>query len=196
MIEQKLLGELGNLRGGYNYRTAQEFKVGADANKYQALQVNSLTENGQIDWLNLSPIYFDKNPTPYLLKSGDVLFPLRGIRTLAIAVFDPPKDIMAVGHWAILTPDNKQVDSTYLVWYWNHPDICKQRENELSKGSNIQFISMQDCKNFKVDLPSLVKQQQIARIAELRVQERELVKKIEILKDRLIDTATMQLVSK
>ena len=194
MIKEESLGELGFIRSGYNYRTAQELAPGNDAN-YQALQVNAITDDARLNWDNLTPLRFDGNAEQYSLRSGDVLFPLRGSRTLAVEVFDPPKNVLAIGHWAIFTPDRERVDSTYLVWYWNHPDICKRRGYELSKGSNIQFISMQDCKKFKVTLPTLGKQQQIAKIAELRMQERELVKKIEVLKDNLIDTVMMQLIT-
>ena len=192
MTKQQLLGNLGNLRSGYSYRSAQDLAPEDNAN-YLGVQLNNLTDDGQLDWSNVNPINFDGNPQKYLLKNGDVLFPLRGSRTIAVVVTDPPKNALAVGAWAILTPNYSEVDSTYIVWYWNHPDIHQRREHSLSKGSKIQFISMQDCKNFEIDLPPLAKQRKIAEIFELRRQECELVKRIEILKDKLIQTATMQL---
>jgi Type I restriction modification DNA specificity domain len=195
MTKQKLLGELGHIRIGYSYRSAKDLESGDHPN-YQALQLNALTNEGLLDWSKLSPIYFKGNPEQYVLRSGDVLFPLRGSRTIAVVVEDPPPNVLAVGAWAILTPEDRQVNGTYLVWYWNHPDISKQREHKLSKGSKIQFISMQDCKDFTIALPSLANQQKIAKIAKLRRQECELVSKIELLKDKLIDAATMQLVTK
>ncbi len=195
MTKQEILGKLGHIRSGYSYRSAKDLESGDNPN-YQALQLNALTDEGRLDWSKLSPIYFDGNPEQYLLRSGDVLFPLRGSRTIAVVVEDPPPNALAMGAWAILTPDCRQVDGTYLVWYWNHPDISKQREHKLSKGSKIQFISMQDCKDFMIDLPSLDKQQTIVKIAKLRRQECALVSKIELLKDKLINAATMQLVTK
>jgi hypothetical protein len=192
MTKQELLGELGHIRSGYTYRSAKDLESGDNPN-YQGLQLNALTDEGLLDWSKLSDIYFSGNPEQYTLRSGDVLFPLRGSRTIAVVVEDPPQNTLAVGAWAILTPDVRRVNGSYVAWYWNHPDICKQREHKLSKGSKIQFISMQDCKDFTIDLPSLAKQQKIAEIAKLRRQECELVRKIELLKDKLIDTATMQL---
>ena len=192
MTNKQLLENLGSLRSGYSYRSAQDLAPGDNAN-YLGVQLNNLTDDGQLDWLNVNPIYFDGNPQKYLLKNGDVLFPLRGSRTIAVVVTNPPKNALAVGAWAILTPDPHKVDSTYIVWYWNHPNIHQRREHSLSQGSKIQFISMQDCKNFEIDLPPLAQQTKIVEIAELRRQEYELVRKIETLKDKLIQTATMQL---
>ncbi len=191
MSTGQLLKNLGKLRSGYHYRSAKDL---AEGDPYQAVQLSALTEDGRLDWSVLEPIRFEGSPDPYRIQSGDVLFPLRGSRTVAAVAIDPPADALAIGHWAILTPDPRQVDSTYLAWYWNHPAICKRRDYEMSKGSNIQFISMRDCRNFEVHLPSLQQQQHIARIENLRQQERILVQQIEALTDRLIDAATMQAV--
>lgn len=191
MTKHYLLEELGQIRNGYSYRFAKDLEPKDDWN-YQAVQLSALTEEGDIDWSKLEPIRFDGNPAQYLLHPGDVLFPLRGSRSCAAVVRDPPKDALAVGHWAVLTPDPTMVDSAYIAWYWNHPDVAKRREREMSKGSNMQFISMRDCRGFSVDLPSLVRQQQISRVAYLRRQERELVQKIETLKDQRISAMTLQ----
>lgn len=189
------LGDLGDLRTGYQYRSAKDIEP-RDNSSYCAVQLNSLTDDAQINWDGLEKIHFDINPEPYLLKSGDVLLPLRGNRTLAVVVRDPPSGALAVGHLAILTPDVQKVDSDYLAWYWNHADICKRRENELSKGTNIQFISIRDCRKFAIALPNLEKQRQIARIAKLRRREQEIVKKIELLQSKLIDVLTMRAVTR
>lgn len=195
MTKRYLLGDLGHIWSGYSYRSAKDLEPKDDPN-YQAVQLNALTEDGQIDWSKLEPIRFDGNPDLYLLHPGDVMFPLRGSRASAVVVRDPPDDALAVGHWAVLTPDPKKVDGAYIAWYWNHPDVSKRREYEMSKGSNIQFISMRDCRSFMVELPSLACQQQISRVADLRRQERELVQRIELLKDKLVSAATMQAVAK
>jgi hypothetical protein len=47
-----------------------------------------------------------------------------------------------------------------------------------------------------IALPTLEKQRQIARIAELRKREQELVKKIELQKSKLIDVLTMRAVTR
>jgi len=195
MTRRCLLGELGQLRSGYSYRSARDLEPEDDAN-YQAVQLSALTQDGQIDWSQLERIRFDGNPKQYLLHSGDVLFPLRGSRTLAAVVQDPPNNALAVGHWAVLTPDQEKVDGEYIAWYWNHPDVSKRREHEMSKGSNMQFISNPDCRSFMVELPSLARQQQISRVADLRRQERELVQRIETLKDKLVSTATIHAATK
>lgn len=183
------LNQLGYLRSGYHYRSVQELQSG---DPYQGVQINAITEDGLLDWTNLEPIQFTGFPKQYRIQAEDVLFALRGSRTLATVAINPPDDVLAVGHWAILTPDVTQVDSGYLVWYWNHPAVSKRREKMMSKGTNIQFISMQDCRNFEVQLPSLQQQRQIARVAELRQQERQLVRRIEDLRDTLVYAATMQ----
>ncbi|MCM1983700.1 MULTISPECIES: restriction endonuclease subunit S [Cyanophyceae] len=183
------LQDLGHLRSGYQYRSAKDLESGEP---YQAVQLGVLAANGELDWSSLEPMRFEGDPKQYLLRTGDVLFPLRGGRTAAVAIKNPPEDAFVVGHWAILTPDSAKADGTYLAWYWNHPAICKRREYEMSKGSNIQFISMRDCRSFKVQLPPLERQRQVARVAELWQQEQKLTGRLEELKDKLINAATMQ----
>ncbi len=60
----------------------------------------------------------------------------------------------------------------------------------------LPLISIRDCRKFMIALPTLEKQRQIARIAELRKREQELVKKIELQKSKLIDVLTMRAVTR
>ena len=190
MTTRQLLKNLGELRGGYHYRSARDLEPGDDAN-YRAVQLGSLTEDNQIDWDSLEPIHFDGDPKRYLLHDGDVLVPLRGIRVVATLVEEPPNDALVIGQWAILSPNSHVIDSRYLVCYLNHPRM-QHRLTSLSRGSGIPFISMKDISDMKVHVPPLMRQQQIARVAELRQQERKLTSRIEELKDKLINAATMQ----
>lgn len=188
------LDKLGHLRSGYNSRSTLDLKTWEE-HRYLGIQLSAQMQDGQMDWSKAYPIHFEGNPKRYLIHDDDVLFPLRGSRTIAVVIRDSPKNTLAIGNWVILTPDVSKVKSAYVAWYWNHPYIARRRENDLIKGSRTQFMSMRDCRDFKVQLTTLERQQQIIKIDELRQRERELSEKIEHLKDELVNAATMRLVT-
>ena len=190
MTARQALKTIGDLRSGYHYRSAKDLQPGDDA-KYRAVQLGSLTEDNQIDWGNLDLIDFKGDPERYLLHDGDVLVPLRGMRMLATLVKQPPDNALVIGQWAILSPHPGLIDSRYLTGYLNHP-LMQHRLASLSRGSGISFISMKDLSDMKVHVPSLGRQQQIARVVELRQKERTLIGQLEQLKDKLVNAATMQ----
>ena len=190
MTTRQVLENLGELRSGYHYRSARDLEPKDDPN-YRAVQLGSLTEDNRINWDSLEPIHFDGDPKRYLLRDGDVLVPLRGMRVVATLVEQPPADAFVIGQWAILSPNPKLIDSRYLTCYLNHPRM-QHRLAHLSRGSGISFLPMQEFSKVKVHVPPLMRQQQIARVAELRQQERKLVNQLEELKNTLINAATMQ----
>lgn len=190
MRSLKPLQQLGDLHSGYQYRSRTTLEQG-QGKAYGFLQLRDIEAGDRINWDKLDQINFEDNPQSYILKHRDVLFPLKGGKLKAILVEQPPMQVIAAGHWAIITPKSELIDSEYLVWYLNHPHTVQQME-KLLRGSNIQFISMGDLRNFSIHVPSLERQKQIVTVARLRQRERDLVTQLELVRDQLIDAKTMR----
>src|SRR5688572_22782904 len=118
-MRQLTLGDIGEFRGGFAAREGlvRDYLPG----RWRALQATDFAPDGSVSWTKLRWVQADGNPAKYMVAEGDILIPLRSQAVMARAVLDVPIGVVAVGPWALLTPDRSIADSAYLSWYLNHP---------------------------------------------------------------------------
>lgn len=183
------LDGVGAVRGGYvaSKATADHPK----ANYVRALQAADVADDGAIDWDALRFVAAISDAGRYGIKDGDVLLPLRSSRTTAVVVRQVPPGVIAVGHWAIVSPDSAMVDAEFLAWYLNHPATAPRLAG-LMRGTKLQFLSLTDLRSFEVELPSLAVQHSIARVHALNERISDLEQELVAARKQFVDTVTME----
>ncbi len=126
------------------------------------------------------------------LRPGDVLFPNRGTRTTALAFhLDEPRIIVGPQFFIVRT-DRKRVLPEYLAWFLRSAE-ARTHFASRRKGTYVQIIQRTDLADLEIPLPPLGKQRQIAELAALTLQERELTERILQLKWQYTNEYLLQL---
>jgi len=134
----------------------------------------------------VEPIF---DPSRYQVREGDVLIPLRSARPTAVVARHVPPDVIAVGHWAVISPEPTVADPDYLVWYINHPATAA-RLNWLMRGTSLRFLSIGALRDFEVELPSLDLQRRIVRVHTLARRVTDLERQLAAVREQLLHSLT------
>ena len=151
---------------------------------YRFVRIGDISQDGTLrskDFLRIEP----NEPVheELWLRPGDVLFPNRGTRTTAFAFnLDEPRTIVGP-QFFIIRPNRKIVLPEYLAWFLRSSQAGAHFESRR-KGTYVQIIQRSDLAELEIPLPTLAKQLQVAQIAELARQERELAERLLQLKSR------------
>jgi restriction endonuclease S subunit len=159
------------------------------------LQASDVRRGGSIDWDRLPAKQFAVSMARYMVREGDVLLPLRSVRFSAVVARRVPANVIASGHWALLTPDAQTIDADFLAWYLNHSSTSA-RLGRLVQGSKIQFLSISTLRDFEIELPPLPTQLQITRVQALHLRVRELEQQLTDCRTQLIEALTMALLQR
>lgn len=182
------LDQVGNVRGGYVAATATVDR--REASSVRALQAADVAADGTIPWDALGFVAASPDGGRYGINQGDVLVPLRSVRTTAIVVQQVPPGVIAVGHWAIISPDPARADPEFLAWYLNHPATAPRLAG-LMRGTRLRFLSLTDLRRFEVELPPLPTQRRIARTSALHARVVHLEREQAAARKQLLDAATL-----
>lgn len=181
------LAGLGPVRGGY----VAPGRSAADAGgRFLALQAGDIAPDGTIAWAALSRVTPVFDASRYQVLEGDVLVPLRTVRPTAVVARGVPPEVVAVGHWAIVSAEPGFADPDYLAWYLNHPATAA-RLSSLMRGTNLRFLSLTALRDFEVELPPLEVQRRIARAHALNERVVELERQLAAARKQLVDSLTM-----
>lgn len=159
-----------------------------------AVMAKDIDTSFRIDASSLVRVTPDTDPTPYLVREGDLLFLSRS-RYGAAAVYDVPQNSFAVGSIFILRVDPSRVHPKYLAWYFALPETqraLRQREN----AGKMPFLRKSELSQFAVPVPPLDVQQTIAAVSDLRLRERQLVTQLEHLRQETVDGALLHAATK
>ena len=151
---------------------------------YRFVRIGDISQDGTLrskDFLRIEPN--EPIHEELWLRPGDVLFPNRGTRTTAFAFnLDEPRTIVGP-QFFIIRPNRKIVLPEYLAWFLRSSQAGAHFESRR-KGTYVQIIQRSDLAELEIPLPTLAKQLQVAHIAELARQERELAERLLQLKSR------------
>lgn len=184
------LAALGPIRSGYVLPHLGEKKRRAlPGAPWLALQARDVAPDGTIAWGALSRVEPIFDPSRYQVREGDVLIPLRSARPTAVVARHVPPDVIAVGHWAVISPEPTVADPDYLVWYINHPATAA-RLNWLMRGTSLRFLSIGALRDFEVELPSLDLQRRIVRVHTLARRVTDLERQLAAVREQLLHSLT------
>ena len=119
-----------------------------------------------------------REPRPYIVRHGNVLFMARGRRRSATLIEELPGSIplLALYHFFILRLDRTLVDPGFLVWMINEGPVRDSLARVTVSGTGIPVVSRQDFGELKLDLPPLERQAEISRLYRLSVREARLAR--------------------
>jgi hypothetical protein len=186
------LAEIASIRGGLP--SVEILPAGRDqATKpgaYRVLQSRDLAQDGSVAWTSLPLANAGRNPERFLIYEGDVLLPLRSSRPRALVARGVPEDVMAVGQWALITPNAGVLEPDYLAWFLNHP-VTAARLGRVMKGGTLPFLPLADIRAFEISVPALETQRRIVRVDALHARLSLLERELADARTRLVDAATM-----
>ena len=178
------LRDICSVHSGYTLRGRLE----PAATGVLIIQQGDFDTNGALDLESL--MRAEAPPGHYELMPGDVLFRSRGQRTLACVVpIALIESAIAVMPMFIIRPMSGKIDSRYLAWTLNQHE-AQLHFRQSSQGQTIQMISKRVLEDTPIVLPPLLKQRQIATIADLSAQQETLERR---LTDRRYTLLSLQL---
>ncbi|TWI79032.1 type I restriction modification DNA specificity protein [Lacibacter cauensis] len=149
------------------------------------LQVKHFDENGHLQEALHPDLKANKVTEKHLLKQGDILFAAKGAKNFA-AIYEShnPPAVASTSFFVIRLYQNGILPA-YLAWYLNHPTTMTFLK-EQAIGSSIVSISKTVLDELEIPVPSVEQQQAILHIASLQQRESWLYRKIEALREQLI----------
>jgi hypothetical protein len=187
------LEQLGYFRTSpTRYRKCSEF---TSDYQYLAIKTSAVDTSNKIDFsksISVAP----KTKVTDFIRRGDVLIPLRSNISPVLIHEIPSAQIMAVGEWAIITPDPDILCLEYLEWYWQHPFVQERLNSTLLRLSNgMKYVRINDLKCFTIHCPSLQVHHGIIRRVSEHIAARKLREEQYTIEDRnfqlqLIQVAT------
>lgn len=125
------------------------------------------------------------------LRSGDVLFPNRGVRTTALVYRLEASRALVGAQFFVLRPKASRVLPEYLGWYLRS-DVAARYFEGKRKGSYVQIIQRSDLADMEMPLPSLEVQQKIVEAASLALKARHIEERMAELNWKLARTALLK----
>ncbi|MHC1708565.1 MAG: restriction endonuclease subunit S [Bacteroidales bacterium] len=156
------------------------------------LQARHFDENGLLNSTLHPDLLKEDISEKHLLRQGDVLFSAKGTKNFAAWYKgDNPAAVASTSFFVIRLHEeySTKILPPYLVWFLNHPEILKYlKANAI--GTSMVSISKGVLENLEIPIPSLDYQQILVNITQLRLKEKELMDRIEALKDKQIQQLT------
>jgi restriction endonuclease S subunit len=147
-------------------------------------QARDFDENRQLV-NNLTPtLNFSENLKKHFLQIGDILIVAKGASFLS-AVYDGTyaPAVASTVFLVIKIRAKKEVLPAFISWYLNLPSTQSELMNE-AKGTSVHSINKSVLQNLEIPLLTKAKQEKLLQIIELRNHERQIEKRIEILKEK------------
>ena len=147
-------------------------------------QARDFDENRQLV-NNLTPtLNFSENLKKHFLQIGDIIIVAKGASFLS-AVYDGTyaPAVASTVFLVIKIRAKKEVLPAFISWYLNLPSTQSELMNE-AKGTSVHSINKSVLENLEIPFPTKAKQEKLLQIIELRNYERQIEKRIEILKEK------------
>ena len=174
-------------------RNIASIKTGAFAKPYSEgdiayLQANHFNKNYQLTTPVHSFIKDNSLADRHLLIPGDILFAAKGTKNFAAWYKD--NDIPAVASTSffvirLIDDFQNKILPGFLAWYINHP-ISQRFLKMRARGTSMVSISKSVLQELEIPIPDKQTQQTILKIAHLHITEKELRRKISILREKQI----------
>lgn len=171
------------LASGYSFRGKIHHIPQGDVRIIQLKDIiNNYTTIGSECYL----IESKKIKSKYFLEQDDILFTAKGTHNYAL-VYQSKDDIPTIASSAlfVIKVDQKIANSHYIAWYINQKVVQNYlKTNEA--GTYVTNINKKALEGIPISLPSLEVQKNIGQVAQLHLKEKQLISKINTLKDILI----------
>jgi hypothetical protein len=187
------IGKIADVQIGYQAR--ESFSVSSEGTHY-LIQPKDLREDLAYDLLVSSMDRFtpSRNPGPYVVTRGDVLFLARGRRRSATVLEELPGDapVIALYHFFILRLNSSIVNAHFLAWLINEGS-ARDSLARVASGTTIPFVAKQDFSALQIDLPPMKVQEDVASVYRLSMREAQLARQLEAKRLEIMELACRSL---
>jgi len=191
---QAPLGDLADIKSGLTLRCTKTASSISRADPHY-LRISDLTEDGQIELRHVDRIQVTAGSIQkHRLRQNDIVLANRGTR-LTSAVFDKQLDAVAGSQFYVLRVRDQNVLPEFLRWFLNL-DTTTAYLLAQSTGSYIKSLPIEGLRTLSVPIPSLETQRIIVAVAELRIREKQLLARLENLRETLLQQTLYKAASK
>lgn len=151
------------------------------------LQGNHFSETGSFDQSVKPQLKLSDKHQKHLLQNNDLLFAAKGLNNFAVCYHNSIGQAVASSSFIIIriVPEFKnRVIPEYIAWYINN---SKQITifHKTKATTTIPSISIAQLSQLEIDIPGIAVQELIIGVQQLRDKEKQTIKRITFLKDKL-----------
>jgi|SRR5476651_1036049 len=178
------------VRAGHTFRGKAEDVSRSDG--YKVVQIKDIREGG-VDFSALPFAAVEPGKVKNILRSDDILIPLRGNRIEAVLLEllnDQP--IITTNQVAILSAPEMGVNPSYICWYLNSSEGHSQI-SRLKAGSVISNVGLKDLSELSVPLPKLSIQKNIAKAYKNWMCQKQILESLARNGEQVLDAFCIEL---
>lgn len=189
-----ILKEISTISSGYMSRTKIEARSDGEHLLLQARDVDGSTLVYKAD--QLMPFKPSLSVKDSFLRQGDLLFMARGRHNFSVLLSDIPDSTLAAACFFIIRSEKNVVLPEYLWWYLNQEPVKQYLKRNSGKGVHMPIVRRAVLENMDISLPSLAKQEIIAKLAALQSHEQKLIDRLMEKRKKIIVEACLQAITK
>jgi len=155
--EEKKLGDVCKLQGGYAFKSAEFQKHGIPI-----IRISNISNNNDfIDNRNL--VYYNeiKNSDKFIIKNGDLIVAMSGATTGKSSIYNLIEDAYLNQRVGLFKANNSLLDYGFLIQIVFSYIFATQLDSVLVAGAQPN-VSSKDIEGFEISLPSKIEQNKIA----------------------------------
>ncbi|WP_448094070.1 restriction endonuclease subunit S [Pseudomonas lini] len=184
------LSDMVEVRAGHTFRGKAE--DGSRNDGYKVVQIKDIREGG-VDFATLPFAAVELGKAKNILRSDDILIPLRGNRIEAVLLTLPDDlPVITTNQVAILSAARADVKSAYICWYLNSRE-GRSQISRLKVGSVISNIGLKDLSSLPVPLPNLHIQIKIAKAYKNWTSQKQILESLANNGEEILDTFCTEL---
>ncbi len=151
------------------------------------LQGNHFYETGSFDQSVKPQLKLSDKHEKHMLQNNDILFAAKGLNNFAVCYHNSIGQAVASSSFIVIriAPEYRnQVIPEYIVWYINN---SKQVTvfHKTKATTTIPSISIAQLSQLEIDIPDRAAQDLIVQVQQLRDKEKQTIKRLAFLKDKL-----------
>lgn len=131
----------------------------------------------------------------HVLQKGDLLVVAKGFEHFAAVFEELNAPAVASSTFIVARVTRPDVLPEYLAWFINHP-ATQAKLSGAAKGTSMPAISISELANLEILLPDLPTQTKVMNVEKLRIQEKQLLHRIEWLRDAMREQQIFDLLNK
>lgn len=160
---------------------------------YKALTLRSLNSEGWIDKTLLDDFKSIENlDKKYLGQVGDVLVKITPPYT-AVAITKDLYGVVIPSQFIIIRVNNKAIVPEYLAFYLNADQIKKEIMLSAT-GSMVAMLRTNMIRLLRIPIPNIEKQLKISKLSKLIIEEKHLMNKMVVTKEKYYQALTKSLI--
>ena len=186
------LEQVANIRTGLSLREAIK---PVDNGNASIIQIKDVKSNNEIDYSHVIQTELKNIKIKRALQRGDVLLRARGANRNA-ALFDRKgSNYQAANQFLIIRVNAEELLPEYLQWYLNQKP-AQQYLAENSTGTSIPYTQASTLADLGIIVPSLRKQQAIARLQKLSKDEEHVMQQLLLNRKQMMNTIVYDLMKR